>query len=147
MTATETRCGFVALIGAPNAGKSTLLNQLVGLKVSIVSRKVQTTRTVVRGIGMHGSSQVIFVDTPGIFQPSAGSTARWWPPPGVGQGCRYRRFPHRRKAWTGAGGAGHPGCAEGCAKAEAADPQQDRSRPARSVAGADGKAERSGDLR
>jgi GTP-binding protein Era len=69
VTATETRCGFVALIGAPNAGKSTLLNQLVGLKVSIVSRKVQTTRTVVRGIGMHGSSQVIFVDTPGIFQP------------------------------------------------------------------------------
>ncbi len=62
-------CGFVALIGAPNAGKSTLLNQLVGAKVSIVSRKVQTTRTVIRGIALEGSTQVIFVDTPGIFAP------------------------------------------------------------------------------
>ncbi len=66
---TETRCGFVALIGAPNAGKSTLLNSLVGAKVSIVSRKVQTTRQLVRGIAIEGVSQVIFVDTPGIFQP------------------------------------------------------------------------------
>mgnify|MGYP001039551880 CR=1 FL=1 len=65
----DTRCGFVALIGAPNAGKSTLLNQLVGSKVSIVSRKVQTTRTLVRGIALHGPSQIIFVDTPGIFAP------------------------------------------------------------------------------
>jgi GTP-binding protein Era len=65
----ETRCGFVALIGAPNAGKSTLLNSLVGAKVSIVSRKVQTTRQLVRGIVIEGSSQIIFVDTPGIFQP------------------------------------------------------------------------------
>lgn len=64
-----TRCGFVALIGAPNAGKSTLLNQLVGAKVSIVSRKVQTTRTQVRGIALTGTTQVIFVDTPGIFAP------------------------------------------------------------------------------
>ncbi|MCU0884520.1 MAG: GTPase Era [Beijerinckiaceae bacterium] len=63
------RAGFVALIGAPNAGKSTLLNQLVGAKVSIVSRKVQTTRTQVRGIAMAGSSQIVFVDTPGIFRP------------------------------------------------------------------------------
>jgi len=65
----ETRCGFVALIGAPNAGKSTLLNQVVGSKVSIVSRKVQTTRALVRGIALDGVSQIIFVDTPGIFAP------------------------------------------------------------------------------
>jgi GTP-binding protein Era len=64
-----TRCGFVAIIGATNAGKSTLVNRLVGTKVSIVSRKVQTTRSLVRGIAMVGEAQVIFVDTPGIFAP------------------------------------------------------------------------------
>ncbi len=63
------RCGFVALIGAPNAGKSTLVNRLVGAKVSIVTHKVQTTRTRLRGIMMSGASQIILVDTPGIFLP------------------------------------------------------------------------------
>lgn len=64
-----TRSGFVALIGAPNAGKSTLLNQLVGAKVSIVTHKVQTTRSLVRGIAIQGKTQIVFVDTPGIFRP------------------------------------------------------------------------------
>ena len=67
--AQATRCGFVALIGAPNAGKSTLINALVGSKVTIVSRKVQTTRALIRGIAAAGQSQLIFVDTPGIFAP------------------------------------------------------------------------------
>jgi len=69
MSGEEKRCGFVAIIGAPNAGKSTLVNQLVGSKVSIVSRKVQTTRMRVRGVMIEGPSQLILVDTPGIFQP------------------------------------------------------------------------------
>jgi GTPase len=67
--AATTRCGFVALIGAPNVGKSTLVNALVGSKVTIVSRKVQTTRALIRGIAIEGSSQIILVDTPGIFSP------------------------------------------------------------------------------
>jgi len=64
-----TRCGFAAIIGAPNAGKSTLINALVGSKVAIVSPKVQTTRMPVRGIAMAGQTQIVFVDTPGIFRP------------------------------------------------------------------------------
>ena len=65
----KTKAGFVAVIGAPNAGKSTLVNHLVGFKISIVTHKVQTTRTRIRGVCMHGASQIIFVDTPGIFEP------------------------------------------------------------------------------
>ncbi|MDE2018682.1 MAG: GTPase Era [Hyphomicrobiales bacterium] len=65
----ETRCGFVALIGAPNAGKSTLVNALAGEKVSIVTRKAQTTRAPVRGVAMEGDAQIVLVDTPGIFAP------------------------------------------------------------------------------
>ena len=64
-----TRSGFAALIGAPNAGKSTLMSAMVGSKVSIVTPKVQTTRSRIRGIAMEGASQIVFIDTPGIFQP------------------------------------------------------------------------------
>ncbi len=64
-----TRCGFVALIGEPNAGKSTLLNQMVGAKVSIVTHKVQTTRARIRGVALEGDSQIVFIDTPGLFSP------------------------------------------------------------------------------
>lgn len=63
------RCGFIAVLGATNAGKSTLVNQIVGAKVSIVSHKVQTTRVPIRGIAMVGTSQLVFIDTPGIFNP------------------------------------------------------------------------------
>ena len=64
-----TRAGFVALIGEPNAGKSTLLNRMVGAKVSIVTHKVQTTRARIRGVAIEGEAQIVFVDTPGLFQP------------------------------------------------------------------------------
>jgi GTP-binding protein Era len=65
----QTRAGFVALIGEPNAGKSTLLNRMVGAKVSIVTHKVQTTRARIRGVALEGTSQIVFVDTPGLFRP------------------------------------------------------------------------------
>ena len=66
---TDPRAGFVALIGEPNAGKSTLLNRMVGAKVSIVTHKVQTTRARIRGVALHGPAQIVFVDTPGLFRP------------------------------------------------------------------------------
>jgi GTP-binding protein Era len=69
VTSPQTRAGFAAIIGAPNAGKSTLTNRLVGAKVSIVTQKVQTTRFPVRGVAMEGDAQIVLVDTPGIFQP------------------------------------------------------------------------------
>ncbi|WP_106161026.1 GTPase Era [Hasllibacter halocynthiae] len=69
MTQTPARAGFVALIGEPNAGKSTLLNRMVGAKVSIVTHKVQTTRARIRGVAIEGASQIVFVDTPGLFRP------------------------------------------------------------------------------
>jgi GTP-binding protein Era len=69
MTATQTHCGLVAVIGAPNAGKSTLVNALVGQKVAIVSAKAQTTRARLLGIALHGETQMVLVDTPGIFAP------------------------------------------------------------------------------
>ena len=65
----EQYCGFIALIGEPNAGKSTLLNRMVGAKVSIVTHKVQTTRTRIRGVAMAGQAQLVFIDTPGLFRP------------------------------------------------------------------------------
>ena len=65
----DPRCGFIAVVGAPNVGKSTLVNRLVGAKVSIVSPKVQTTRARVMGICIHGQTQLVFIDTPGIFRP------------------------------------------------------------------------------
>ena len=69
MSDCETKCAVIAVIGAPNAGKSTLVNALVGAKVSIVTQKVQTTRARVRGIAVEGDAQLVFIDTPGIFAP------------------------------------------------------------------------------
>ena len=69
MISSETHCGFVAVIGAPNAGKSTLVNALVGQKVAIVSAKAQTTRARLMGIALEGDTQMVLVDTPGIFAP------------------------------------------------------------------------------
>ena len=77
-SAKDTRCGFVALIGAPNSGKSTLINALVGANVAIVTQKAQTTRAPVLGIAIEGQSQIILVDTPGIFQPKRRLDRAMW---------------------------------------------------------------------
>ncbi len=82
-TSAARRCGFIALIGAPNAGKSTLINALVGSKVAIVTPKVQTTRTLLRGIAMEGSAQLVFLDTPEFSRRGDGSTAPWSRRPGA----------------------------------------------------------------
>ena len=113
-----TRCGFVAIVGAPNAGKSTLLNRLTGAKLSIVSPKAQTTRFRVLGILMRGESQVLLVDTPGIFRPrrrldramvdaawtgAATPTSRccWWTP----RPARPRRCARSPQSWPRRAGA------------------------------------------
>ena len=80
------RAGFIALIGEPNAGKSTLLNQMVGAKVSIVTHKVQTTRARIRGVAIERESQLVFVDTPGVcLSPAAAWIAQWLPLLGAGR--------------------------------------------------------------
>ena len=95
----ETHSGFVALIGAPNAGKSTLVNRLVGAKVSIVTHKVQTTRAIVRGIATHDNAQIVFVDTPGIFKPQrAARQGDGDDRLGRRQGCRHRPGADRCRA-------------------------------------------------
>ena len=72
----QTRCGFAAVIGSPNAGKSTLVNALVGEKVTIVTHKVQTTRFAVRGVALDGASQIVLVDTPGVFAPTSNALTK-----------------------------------------------------------------------
>ena len=110
MTDQSTRAGFVALIGEPNAGKSTLLNRMVGAKVSIVTHKVQTTRARVRGVAMAGASQLIFVDTPGLFHPKrrldramvaaawTGAATHW--PPRLTSRSAVTRSASARRSWS-----------------------------------------------
>ena len=109
----STRAGFVAVIGAPNAGKSTLVNRLVGSKVSIVTQKVQTTRFPVRGVAIEGEAQIVLVDTPGIFQPRrrldrAMVRAAWGGAAGRRRGRPSGRRPGRARAADGPGEGRRP---------------------------------------
>jgi hypothetical protein len=128
--ALPTRSGFVALIGPTNAGKSTLVNRLVGAKVSIVSHKVQTTRAVMRGIAIHDNAQIVFMDTPGIFKPPqaevtmARSSRRR-------EGCRSHPAADRQRTWSERRRGNHPRRSEGCSAEENPLPQQDRPGEAR----------------
>ena len=143
---TGTRAGFVALIGEPNAGKSTLLNRMVGAKVSIVTHKVQTTRTRIRGICMEGQSQIVFVDTPGLFKPRrrldrAMVAAAWG---GAADADIIVLMVEAHRGHDRRGGADHrqharphPAGADG-----GTGDQQDRQGAGRGAAGAGRKAER-----
>jgi GTPase len=146
----DTRAGFVALIGEPNAGKSTLLNRMVGAKVSIVTHKVQTTRTRIRGVCMEGAAQIVFVDTPGLFRPRrrldrAMVAAAW----GGAAGCRHHRAADRGASRPDRRRAGHhrPHARHPAPPARGAGHQQDRPGQGRNPAGADRQPERGLSLR
>ena len=144
----ETRCGFVALIGAPNAGKSTLINALVGEKVSIVTRKAQTTRSTVRGVLTKGEAQIVFVDTPGLFAPKRrldrAMVASAWGA-AADADVLALMIDARKEAGQASRDRGDPGDPERARRepeAEARRPQQDRPRRAAEAPGARGPAQR-----
>ena len=154
MNAPHTRAGFAAIVGAPNAGKSTLVNALVGSKVSIVSPKVQTTRMRVIGIAMTdlpdgGRAQVVLVDTPGIFRIAkrrlerAMVAAAWQ---GAADADLVALVVDAERG-VGAGDRGDRRAPEGTARAALPDPEQDRPGAARKAAGADRRAERTAAVR
>ena len=148
-----TRCGFVALIGAPNAGKSTLINALVGEKVSIVTRKAQTTRSVVRGVMTKGEAQIVFVDTPGLFAPKRrldrAMVASAWSAAADADVVALM-IDARKEAGQASLTEETQAILAGLGRArqaEARRPQQDRPRPAAEAARTLGQAQRRDDLR